>query len=50
MFAYVGTDFAGDADDDSELDDVPEGTLAADKVAFFEDYPELVALRNAILG
>lgn len=50
MFVYGDTDFAGDADDDGELDTVPEGTLAADKVAFFEDYPELVELKADILG
>lgn len=50
MFVYGGTEFAGDADDDGELDEVIEGTLAAEKVAFFEDYPELVALRAFILG
>lgn len=50
MFVYGGTEFAGDADDDGELDVVPDGTTAADKVAFFEDYPELVELKADILG
>ena len=50
MFVFGDTEFAGDADDDGELDVVPEGTLAADKVAFFEDYPELVQLRDDILS
>ena len=48
MYVFEGTPFAGDADDDGELDVVVPGTLAAEKVAFFEDYPELVALRDAI--
>ncbi len=50
MFVYADTPFAGDADDDGELDVVEPGTLAADKVAFFEDYPELVELRAFILA
>ena len=50
MFVFGDTEFAGDADDDGELDEVPEGTLAAEKVAFFADYPELVALKEDILS
>ncbi|BAN04415.1 hypothetical protein [Ilumatobacter coccineus] len=50
MFVYADTEYAGDADDDGELDVVPDGTLAAEKVAFFEDYPELVQLKADILG
>ncbi len=50
MFVFGGTDFAGDADDDGELDSVPEETLAADKVSFFENYPKLVELRAGILS
>ncbi len=50
MFVFGDTDLAGDADDDGELDFVPEGTIAADKVAFFEDYPELVQLKEDILN
>ena len=50
MFVYGDTDFAGDADDDGELDVVEPGTLAAEKVAFFANYPELVALRDSILA
>jgi hypothetical protein len=49
MYVFVGTDFAGDADDDGELDTVSAGTLAADKVDFFAGYPELVELRDHIL-
>lgn len=49
MYVFEGTDFAGDADDDGELDEVPADTLAAEKVEFFADYPELVQLREDIL-
>lgn len=48
MFVFGDTVFAGDSDDDGELDVVEPDTLAADKVAFFGDYPELVELRDAI--
>lgn len=50
MFVFGDTEFAGDADDDGDFDVVPAGTIAAEKVAFFEDYPELVELRDAILA
>lgn len=50
MFVLADTDYAGDADDDGELDVVTPGTLAAEKVAFFEDYPELVQLKADILA
>lgn len=49
MFVLADTDYAGDADDDGNLDVVTPGTLAAEKVAFFEDYPELVQLKADIL-
>lgn len=50
MFVYGDTEYAGDADDDGELDVVEPGSVAAEKVAFFEDYPELVELRADILN
>ncbi len=50
MYVYGDTEFAGDADDDGELDVVEPDTIAAEKVAFFENYPELVELRDYILA
>lgn len=50
MYVFVGTEFAGDADGDGELDVVPDGTTAAEKVAFFDGYPDLVQLREDILA
>ena len=50
MFVLADTDYAGDADDDGNLDVVTPGTLAAEKVAFFENYPELVQLKADILA
>ena len=48
MFVFGDTEYAGDADDDGELDVVCTDCLAADKVAFFESYPELVELAEQI--
>ncbi len=48
MFVFGDTEYAGDADDDGELDVVEPGTIAAEKVAFFESYSELVDLRDSI--
>ncbi|MGB0113799.1 MAG: hypothetical protein WBP59_11310 [Ilumatobacteraceae bacterium] len=50
MYVFGGTPFAGDADDDGELDVVEPGTIAAEKVAFWDAYPELVQLRDDILA
>ncbi|WP_430868816.1 hypothetical protein [Demequina aurantiaca] len=50
MYVFGDTEYAGDADDDGELDVVEPGTVAAEKVAFFADYPELVNLREEILA
>ena len=50
MYVFEDTDFAGDADDDGELDTVCEDCLARDKVEFFEGYAELVTLRADILN
>jgi len=49
MYAFEGTAYAGDADDDGELDTVCDNCLARDKVEFFGDYPELVELRADLL-
>ncbi len=48
MFVFGGTEYAGDADEDGELDVVCSDCIAADKVSFFEAYPELVALAEQI--
>ena len=48
MFVFSDTRYAGDADDDGELDVVCTDCVAADKVAFFADYPELVDLAEQI--
>lgn len=39
MFVFGDTEFAGDADEDGDLDVVEPDTQAAQKVALFEDYP-----------
>lgn len=48
MFVFGGTEYAGDADDDGELDVVCTDCVAAEKVSFFEAYPELVELAEQI--
>lgn len=48
MFVFADTEYAGDADDDGELDVVCTDCVAADKVSFFDSYPELVELAEQI--
>lgn len=48
MFVFGDTEFAGDADEDGDLDVVEPDTQAAQKVVLFEDYPELVDLADQI--